>query len=118
MRKVKGIRRKPTPRSCRPAGTLNTALPERHSRTSRMRLRPPPSKIHNGDTVAAVDLSGITWFGVALGGVELDRPWPSVRVKVGERTMIFPARDVTLWPALETLMARREARRARYAQEY
>lgn len=117
MRKVKGVKRAPARRYCSPAATVRTALPTQHSRTSRIRLRPPPSRIHSGDTVAAVDLSGITWFGVAVGEIDQDRAWPAVRVKVGQQIMIFPARDVTLWPAPETLMARRAARRARYARE-
>jgi hypothetical protein len=116
MRKVKGAKRKPVQRYCRPA-VIQSTLPPQHGRTNRIRLRPPPSKIHNGDTVAAVDLNGITWFGVAMGEVELDRPWPAVRVMVEQRIMIFPARDVSLWPAPETLMARRAARRAHYARE-
>lgn len=113
MPNVKGAKRKLAPRYRRPAAIQSAVLPQH----ARMWLRPPPSRIHNGDTVAAVDLSGVTWFGVAMGEVELDRPWPAVRVMVGQRIMIFPARDVSLWPAPENLMAQRVNRRARHAGE-
>lgn len=100
MRKVNGVKHTPARRHGRPAAAVLTALPTRHTRSSRVRLRPPPSRIRNGDMVAALDSNGITWFGVAMGEVEHHgRPWPAIRIRVGQQIISFPARDVTVWPA-------------------
>lgn len=107
MPKAKGIRRNSAQRYRSPADR-QPRLPPHDARTNCTRLRPPPITIQSGDTVAAVDLDGITWFGVATGQVELTWPWPTVQVKVEQCIKVFPARDVSLWPVLDTL-ARRPA---------
>lgn len=70
-------------------------------------------EIKQGDRVAVLDSFGVTWFGIAVTGVERDSGWPEVRVLIGSRPTSFPARDVCLWPTPETLA---EHRRMRLAQ--
>lgn len=60
-------------------------------------------RIRAGDRVAVVDSAGITWFGVAMAGAESGPLWPSVQVLLATGVSWHPARDVSLWPAPETL---------------
>lgn len=63
-------------------------------------------RIRAGDRVAVVDSAGVTWFGVAMAGAEPGPLWPSVQVLLASGVSWYPARDVSLWPAPETLATR------------
>lgn len=72
----------------------------------RPRHGPPTDlKVRAGDRVAVVDSGGVTWFGVAMSGVKPGPRWPAVRVLLGAGVRWYPVRDVSLWPAPETLAA-------------
>jgi hypothetical protein len=71
-------------------------------------------KVRVGDRVAVVDSNGVTWFGVAMSGVEPGPLWPSVRVLLATGVSWYPQRDVSLWPTPETLAGRDVANRDVY----
>lgn len=88
--------------------------PVQHSSVQRPTKRRAP-EIKQGDRVAVLDSFGVTWFGVAVTGVERDSGWPEIRVLIGNRPTSFPARDVCLWPTPETLAEHRRIRHAHIA---